>query len=165
MQSYKDLDVEEVHDGERVVGLKNDRNQPLCGYIKDDNTPCRSHILVDGKGLCPAHREGGREEMARRGKKGGKDKPSQDTGPPGLSPNDLPPLVDHDAAETWLEVIGRAVTSGRLGDRDANAGIRAVEAWLKTRGEKLTTEVVEDLKEEIDRLKEELAGRESASPW
>jgi hypothetical protein len=82
-----------------------------------------------------------------------------------LQPGDLPPLVDHDAAEKWLEIVGRAVTIGRLGDRDANACIRAVEAWLKTRGEKLTTEVVDDLKEEIDRLKKELQGRDSPSGW
>lgn len=77
----------------------------------------------------------------------------------GLDSESLPPLDDHEAARTWLGVIGRAVATGKIKDRDATAAIRAVEAWLKVRGEEITLSVVEELRAEVDRLKSEMSSR------
>lgn len=77
----------------------------------------------------------------------------------GLAPSDLPHLDSHDAAKQWLETIGRAVATGQIPDRSAQAAIRAVEAWLKAEGDRLTVQVVEELKKEVDRLRSELGNQ------
>lgn len=77
--------------------------------------------------------------------------------PSGLDSDILGPLANHQDAKRWLEEIGRAVVTGRLRDRDAGAGIRAVEAWLKAEGERVTMQVVEELKAEVERLKTDLS--------
>lgn len=77
--------------------------------------------------------------------------------PSTLDSGALGPLATHQDAKRWLEEIGRAVVTGRLRDRDAGAGIRAVEAWLKAEGERVTMQVVEELKAEVGRLKIDLS--------
>ena len=62
-------------------------------------------------------------------------------------------------AQDWLETIGRAVATGRLSDRQAQAAIRAVSEWVRTAGERATAEVVDELRAEVDRVKREMAAR------
>ncbi len=45
---------------------------------------------------------------------------------PGLDPDELTEIQTHEGAQNCLETIGRAVASGRLGDRHAQAVSRAV---------------------------------------
>lgn len=130
----------------------------MCRGEKADGTACGAlpHLL-DEDGLCPAHRPGGREAMAERGRRGGLANKRN----AGLSPSELPTLTCHADAQGWLETIGRAVATGRLSDRQAQAAIRAVAEWVKAEGERVTVEVVDELRDEIDRVKAEIASRSS----
>ena len=123
-----------------------------CAGVNATGEPCRSPI-VGKDGFCPAHRPGGEERMRRLALKGAM--ASRATS--GLASDTLGPLANHQDAKRWLEEIGRAVVTGRLKDRDAGAGIRAVEAWLKAEGERVTMQVVEELKAEVERLKTNLS--------
>ncbi len=67
----------------------------FCKGLKADGTACGAlpHLL-DGDGLCPAHRPGGRETMAERGRKGGLPTKRR-MASPGLDPEELPELRTH----------------------------------------------------------------------
>ena len=94
--------------------------------------------------------------MAERGRKGGL-ATQRKAASRGLDPAELPDLRTHEDAQNWLETIGRAVATGRLSDRQAQAAIRAVAEWVKAEGERATVEVVNELRSEIDRVKSEIA--------
>ena len=130
--------------------------QHKCQGQKADGTACGAlpHLL-DENSLCPAHRPGARETMAERGRLGGL-ATKRKAASPGLDPNELPSLQTHQDAQAWLEIIGRAVATGRLSDRQAQAAIRAVSEWVKAEGERATAEVVNELRFEIDRVKAEI---------
>lgn len=119
---------------------------------------------VGKDGLCKACRierdegpEAKREYMAKIGRRGAYSLHSQKA--KGLDEKELPPLESHEDAKQRLDLISRAVLTGRIGDRPAQAAIRGVEAWLKAEGERLAAQVVEELKVEVDRIKAELTGR------
>ncbi len=128
-----------------------------CQGKKADGNACGAlpHLL-DEDGLCPAHRPGGREAMAERGRKGGLATKRRNASP-GLRAEELPKLRTHEDAQNWLETIGRAVATGRLSDRQAQAAIRAIAEWVRAEGERQTSEVVNKLRAEIDRVKSEIA--------
>jgi hypothetical protein len=96
--------------------------------------------------------------MAARGRKGA-DSTRKRFQRSGLEPEALGKLHNHQDAKRWLEVIGTAVVTRKLGNREAVAGIRAVEAWLKAEGERVTMDVVQELKDEVERLKNDLTSR------
>ena len=96
--------------------------------------------------------------MAERGRKGGL-ATKRRMASSGLDPNELPELKTHEDAQEWLETIGRAVATGRLSDRQAQAAIRAVAEWVKAEGERATAEVINELRSEVDRVKSEMASR------
>lgn len=122
-----------------------------CRGTKADGSPCESPIL-DEDGFCPAHRKGGSETMSERGKKGGRARAKKDAAP-GLDPDDLPPLDSPHAAERWCEVIGRAVTTGKLAHREAQAAIKAVREFLRSHEAGAVSDRVEELQEKVSRLK------------
>lgn len=95
--------------------------------------------------------------MVRRARRGAYAR-NNNSGPSGLDARELPPLESHGDAKLWLERIGRAVSTGRLGDKEANAAIRAVSEWVRAHEGELTAYVVDDLADEVARLKEELDG-------
>ncbi|MDE3001984.1 MAG: hypothetical protein OXU38_01840 [Gemmatimonadota bacterium] len=66
-------------------------------------------------------------------------------------------MTSHADAQSWLETIGRAVASGRLPERQAQAAIRAVAEWVRAEGERAAVEVLDELRAEIDELKSSLA--------
>lgn len=78
---------------------------------------------------------------------------------PGLDPEDLPKLRDHQAAKDGVETIVRAVASGLLSYKDATAAIRAVGAWLKVEGERIKAVELEELREKVEDLKATLKPR------
>ncbi len=126
-----------------------------CAGTNASGEQCASPI-VGTDGYCAAHRPGGdarMRELAMRGALASQK-------PKGVDPEVLGPLRTHDDAQRWLEEIGRAVVVGHLQDRPARAGIQAVEAWVRVEGERLTMEVVEDLRSEVERLKREVASRQ-----
>jgi len=49
--------------------------------------------------------------------------------------------------------------AGLLPGSVAGAAVRSVEVWLKAHESKLTREVIDDVKADVDRLKSELKGR------
>lgn len=49
----------------------------------------------------------------------------------GLTPDDLPPLDSHTAAELWAERVGRAAALGTISSSSANAALRAVKLWIQ----------------------------------
>lgn len=49
--------------------------------------------------------------------------------------------------------------TGRISDKVAHAATRAVREWVRTHEGELTALVVEDLQEEVERLRAELEGR------
>ena len=130
-----------------------------CKGQKADGTACGvlPHLL-DENSLCPSHRPGGREAMAERGRKGGLATKRKNANP-GLDPDELPVLRSHQDAKAFLEVIARAVATGRLPDRQANSAVRAISEWIKAEAERTTAEVVGHLRDEIDRLKSEIGSR------
>ena len=65
----------------------------------------------------------------------------------------LGPLDDHSDAKRWLRLIGEAVVTGRLSNRDAQAGVKAIEAWLKAHGESVVAKDVAELREALDALR------------
>lgn len=129
-----------------------------CKHVKDDGTGCGSpEAFVDpGTGYCHAHGPDAKEIMAERGRKGAEVRNRSERG---LDPEELPPLGSHSDAKRWLEAIGRAVATGRLGDRPAQAAIRAVSEWVSTLGEELVAEDVEALRDRLEALEGELGGR------
>ncbi len=76
----------------------------------------------------------------------------------GLDHDELGPLQSHQDAKRWLEVVGRAVASGKLGERAAQAVIRAVSEWVRAEGQRFTVTAVEKLREEVERIRQSLAG-------
>lgn len=88
---------------------------------------------------------------------------TDDSEPDGLRPEELPPLVDHADAKAWLDTLGRAVATGRLRERPAQAAIRAVSEWVKAHGEELVAEDVERLRDRLETLEGELQRRDR--PW
>lgn len=95
-------------------------------------SPCRvPESLVDaGTGLCPAHAPGGTERLSAIGRKGAEATAKKLRGT-GLDPSDLPTLDGPQTAALWLDKVGRAVATGRLGHREATAIVRVVEAFLR----------------------------------
>jgi hypothetical protein len=74
----------------------------------------------------------------------------------GLDKSQLGPLESHEDAKRWLRMIGEAVVTQVLDKGDAQAGIRAVEAWLKAEADRVELVVLDDLKADVKRLKADL---------
>ena len=93
-----------------------------CCASKADGTPCGApeHLVELKTGLCPAHAPGAAERMGERGRKGA-EASTRKLKSPGLGSDVHPPLKTHGDAQSWLETIGRAVSTGRLSDRQAQA--------------------------------------------
>lgn len=125
-----------------------------CKHENDDGSRCEApENFVDPEtGFCHAHGPGGSETMSEWGKKGGRAKAKKDRAP-GLDPEDLPPLDGPRAAEKWCEIIGRAVTTGKLAHREAQAAIKAVREWLRSHEAGEVEERVDDLQEKVAKLK------------
>jgi hypothetical protein len=69
---------------------------------------------------------------------------------------ELPPLDSPESAMLRLDRIGLWATAGMLPGSVASAVVRSVEVWIRGHESRLTREVVEDLKEEVTRLKAQL---------
>ncbi len=129
-----------------------------CTHVHADGRECgvpESFVDAD-TGYCRSHGPGAAERMAAQGRKGAEATAKKLRGV-GLDPNELPSLRTHEDAQAWLETIGRAVATGRLSDRQAQAAIRAVSEWVRAEAERVTGVVVNELRSELDRVKAEIA--------
>lgn len=103
-----------------------------CQATNASGEPCGAPpSMVDPeKGLCPAHQKGGRERLSAAGRKGAEAVQRRLRGD-GLQEEDLPPLESPQAAERWLEAVGRAVATGSLGHNEGRTVVRAVREFLR----------------------------------
>lgn len=129
-----------------------------CGAVgasKDDGLcqPCRK--VEEGE------YETRSEAMSALGKKGGAATKRAWDAERGVDPDELPPLETHEAAEVWLDVVGRAVVTGRLESKRAQACVRAVQTFLDARAERLQADRLRELREKLEKLEEELEEQRS----
>jgi len=127
--------------------------ETCAGVRAADGEACESPFVGED-GFCDAHSptRGGREEMQRRGLMGA----LASRKPGGLDPDEIGKLETHADVRRRLDLICRAVLVGRLRDGQAQAAIRACEAWIRARGEEVTMEVVGDLRRQVEDLKAQL---------
>lgn len=109
-------------------GIMSNHDQPTCRGTRRDGEPCQS-TLIGEDGFCSAHREGGSEEMRRRGKKGGAATASRFR--EGFTSDELPELESPQDAERWLEILSKAVVQGRISQSKANLARKSLKVWLK----------------------------------
>lgn len=112
-----------------------DDTREVCGHEKGDGGRCESAIGLceeDGCGKCFAHCEH-RAEKAREARQKGAASTNAKRRGEGLAPHELPPLESHDAAEEWLETVGRCVGTGRLSASEGNAIRGCVRDWVQAR--------------------------------
>lgn len=118
-----------------------------CKGTRDDGEPCESPI-VGSDGYCPAHREGGRERLREAAQKGGETTARRVRGN-ALDADELPPLESPQAAETWCDVVGRAVVTGRLSHNQGKAALRAVREWRESHEAGRVSERLDELTEAL----------------
>ncbi len=111
--------------------------------------------VVDESGYCPAHRPGGRDAMAERGRIGAEVSKQVRRKGKGLRPGELGPLRNPGDAKRWLRIIGRAVAEGRLRSRDGDAATRAVREWLRAYDVSTVADRLEELQATVAELKGE----------
>jgi len=101
--------------------------------------------FIKDNGFCHAHGPGAKERLQLMGMRGGETMRRRWAGG-ALLPNELPPLVDHESAKKWLEILGRAVASKKLPAQEGREG----------RGRRTTRRFA------LARLPEEVGDREEA---
>lgn len=103
-----------------------------CKGTKSDGSPCGAPAnLIGEDGWCDAHRPGGREELQRRGRRGG----YVATNPRTKAGMDLPPLNSIEAATQWAEQIALAVAEDRLSASRGNTLNRVLKTWISAYAE------------------------------
>lgn len=138
-------------------------NDRTCKGTNAEGEPCASPV-VGKDGYCPAHRPGGSEEMSRRGTKGAY--VTQERKGSRLTAEELGPLKTYDDVARWLEKISLALATGRLETKRGNSLARNIRTLLDCMAEQKTSMVVDELQDEVDRLRDELEGRGTeAQPW
>lgn len=125
----------------------------ICGHEKDDGQTCEADF-----GLCPdcgkcwshcPHRAEERQEARKRGGQATKRR----YGATGLRDEELPPLESPQAAERWLEIVGRAVGTGRLAYQDGKAVVMAVKEFLRAHERGAMEEELQELREQVAELR------------
>ncbi len=129
---------------------------PRCRANNSRGIPCQApDVFVDPMtGFCPAHVPGARDRLSNAGRKGGEATKRRLSGPAGLGPHELPALSSPEAAERWLEIVGRAVAEGRLAHRPGQVVATAVREWLKAHEAGRVAERLEELRRKLDVLLE-----------
>ena len=125
-----------------------------CKAIKPDGERCRTpeHLVDPSTGLCLSHAPGASERLAEAGRKGA-EATRRRFKRTGLEPDELPPLNSPETAELWLENIGRAVSTGRIGHHEASAAVRAIREWLRAHDAGKVTARVSDLQKQLEQLR------------
>ena len=103
-----------------------------CSAMRDDGSPCGapSNLVDPETGLCPSHSENARERLREAARKGGEATARKLKGK-GLSDDEIPPLRSPQDAERVLEVVIRAVATGRLGHNEGRTIVRGVREFLR----------------------------------
>ena len=64
-----------------------------------------------------------------------------------------------DDAMRWLRQIGLWTAADKLSGARGGVCVRCVEVWIRAHETKMTQQVVDELRDEVDRLKADLGGR------
>ena len=91
--------------------------------------------------------------MAERGRKGAESLKKHWRGQV-LDETELPPLRTPHDAEEWLEVVGRAVATGRLSHNHGRTIATTIREWLKAHEAGKVAERVEELREQVAVLRQ-----------
>lgn len=116
-----------------------------CEGMKADGTPCGAPASVVVDGYCPAHRPGASERMAEIGRKGAEATARRYRESNGMNPAELGRLETYDDALRWLELTGLALARGDINHREAQAMARLLAEWIRGNGDRLTSQIVEEL--------------------
>ena len=112
--------------------------------------------LVGADGRCAMHSD---PTLARRAGKEGAQATREQWARPGIDPDEMPELVDHESAKKFLEIVARAAATKRLSHNEANATVRALAEWLKAHADSISAEVVTKLRRRVEELEAELGRR------
>lgn len=117
-----------------------------CRETTADGRPCRapSNLVDPETDLCPAHAEDGRERLREAARKGGEATARRLKGK-GLSEDEIPPLRRPHDAQRLLEVVIRAVATGRLGHNEGRTIVRGVREFLRAHEKGQVSERLDDL--------------------
>lgn len=126
-----------------------------CGATRADGSPCGapSSFVDPATGLCPAHAEDASERLREAARKGG-EATARRLRREGLEEDELPALESPRAAERWLEAVGRAVATGRLGHNEGRTVVRAVREFLRAHEAGEVTERLDALMDALARWRE-----------
>ena len=124
-----------------------------CAGTNAQGGACQSP-MVGEDGYCTAHRDGGSAAMAERGRKGAESLRKHWRGQV-LDEKELPPLRTPQDVEQWLEVIGRAVATGRLSHNQGRTIATTVREWLKAHEAGKVSQKIEELSEAVAKLRVE----------
>lgn len=132
--------------------------QQTCRGVRDDGQPCEQSEMLDEDGLCPAHREGARERLREAGRRGGeatarRHRSEEDT----LESEELGQLESHSDAKARLDLICRAVLTGRIGRERADPSIRAIREWVSAHQAEVADEKLAELERRLAEI--EAGGR------
>ncbi len=125
-----------------------------CKALAKNGKRCKAPSrLVDPEvGLCLSHDPERRQQLSDAAQRGGRSR-ARRLRNPGLEDEELPPLDCPHAAAAWLEIVGRAVATGRLSNRDADAVTRAVKEWLRAHEAGDVADQVNTLKAQLVEIK------------
>jgi hypothetical protein len=117
-----------------------------CRGDTAEGEPCQARPeWVNEDGWCLSHDPSPEAARARkqRARLGGAVTAAKNS--KGIDPDSLPPLDGPKAAARWTEVIGLAVTTGRLSSAQAQAGLRAVSEFLRAHEAGTVQDRIEEL--------------------
>lgn len=130
---------------------------PTGNGCREDDCGAPENLVDPATGYCPSHSPGASQRLSEAGRKGGKTTAKR-MAAEGLEEGELPPLENAEAAETWCDVLGRAVVTGRLTHHQGKAALRAVREWRESHESG-------EVSERLDRLMDALSEwRETGSP-
>ena len=124
-----------------------------CSHVGSDGTRCGApEQFVDREtGFCRAHGPGSTERMASLGRKGAEAMAKRLRG--GLAAAEFGTLTTPKDAERWLEVVGRAVATGRLGHAEGRTVVSGVREWLRAHEAGHVAERLEELAGRLEQLR------------
>lgn len=124
---------------------------PKCQATRADGEPCGApEKFVDPETeLCPSHQKDAGKRLSEAGRKGAEATNRRYRGKK-LSEEELPPLDSPQAAEIWLENVGRAVATGRLSASEGSTVKSTVREWLRAREAGEMQDRIADLEEKLE---------------
>lgn len=142
--------------------MSDENEQDTCIATRDNGEPCTSPF-TNSEGLCPAHREGGREELRERGSRGGHATANRHReGPDTIEEEALGELESFADAKRRLDLVCRSVLSGQITRERADPAIRALREWCSAHQSEVEEEKLEELEHRLEQIEN---GGGSTDSW